>query len=338
MSNLKLTLSCRPYDRTRALIDGRIKPDGIDITYLPFDIDTFDRMADHLEFDICEIGLQGYILERAKANPTLTGIPVFPHRTFRHSYVFCNKDAGIKEPRDLAGKKVGLPSYRMDAAIWVRGVLQDEYGVRPETIKWFAKPDRPTYFAVRKKLSLSSIPTGTTLDQLLIDGKLDALVEASVTPSSQKGSKKIARLFPNFKEVEMRYYKKTGIFPIMHIVAMKSSLFKEHPWVATSMVKAFVKSKRVSYRLGRDPRLLSILWNNQYLDEQRAIFGPDPYPYNVKDNEKVIETSIRYMYEQGFIKRKMKVSDLFPSSMLELSEGRDKDEVSLSAYPENDLR
>lgn len=319
MKNLHLSFTCRDYDRVRALIDGTVKPKGINLSYIPFAIDNFYRMIKRQEFDIAELSLHNYIMERSRGNLNFLAIPVFPHRVFRHSYIYVNRNSGIKEPQDLVGKNIGVSTYHITAAVWIRGILQHEYGVHPEKLKWFTKSDHMPSFAIPKTVQIQAISPKSSLDKLLLDGKLDALIETGV-PSESVRSTKVRRLFPNFKKIEMDYYRKTRIFPIMHTVVIKSSLLKVNPWIAISMLEGFVKAKRSCYELLEDPRMSSLLWSNLLLKEQQRLLGPDPWPYNLKDNEKVLETLVQYSHEQGFIKREMPLPELFVESTLDFRE------------------
>ena len=319
MKNLHLSFTCRAYDRVRALIDGTVKPKGIELSYIPFIIDNFYRMIKRQEFDIAELSLHNYVLERSKGNLNFIAIPVFPHRVFRHSYIYVNRNSGIKDPQDLVGKKIGVSTYHITAAVWIRGILQHEYGVHAENLRWFTKSDHMPSFATPKRVQIQAVSQEASLDELLLDGKLDALIETGV-PSESLRSTTIRRLFPNFKKIEMDYYHKTRIFPIMHTVVIKSSLLKDNPWLAISMLEGFVKAKRLCYELLEDPRLSSLLWSNILLEEQQHLLGPDPFPYNLKDNEKVLKTLVQYSQEQGFIKREIPISELFDKSTVDFRE------------------
>jgi len=296
-----------------------VKPEGIDLSYIPFTIDNFYRMIKRQEFDIAELSLNNYIMERSRGNLNFLAIPVFPHRVFRHSYIYVNRKSGIKDPQDLIGKNIGVPTYHITAAVWIRGILQHEYGVQPEKLKWFTKSDHMPSFAIPRTVRIQAISSQSSLDELLLDGKLDALIETGVLSKSMR-STKVRRLFPNFKKIEMEYYRKTRIFPIMHTVVIKSSLLRDNPSLAISMLEGFVKAKRLSYKLLEDPRLSSLIWSNILMEEQRRLLGPDPYPYNLKDNEKVLETLVQYSHEQGFIKREVPLSELFVKSTLDFRE------------------
>jgi 4,5-dihydroxyphthalate decarboxylase len=249
---LRLSLGCWNYDRTRALQDGRVQPDGIDLTYLDMPVEeTFFRMLRHQEFDVAELSLSSYTVSLFKEKKNFIAIPVFPSRFFRHSCIYVNANADIREPKDLIGKKVGNPEYQMTAPVWIRGILQDEYGVPVDSVTYHTGGEEEPNRSEKLKLDLppnirvKPIGAKDTLAAMLRDGSIDAFYTARMPSTYHTGGGRVKRLFENYMEVEQAYYRKTRIFPIMHTVAIKRSVYEKNPWVAMSLYKAFVQAQRL---------------------------------------------------------------------------------------------
>ncbi len=308
--DLQLSLSCGHYDRTQSLVDGTVKPEGIDwtITTLPSP-ERHNRMLVNHEFDVCELSLASYFIARERKMP-LTAVPVFPHRRFRHGFVFINCEAGIIKPTDLMGKRVGIRRFQNTASVWVRGILADEYGVKRHSIRWFTEGEEELPIKLPHHISATRVSDGKLLDDMLVAGELDAVVYPETLPSLQ-ASQKIGRLFQNHKQVEIEYFKRTGIFPIMHTVVVKSEILERHPWVAQSVWTAFQQSKLNCYRYLGDQRRSSMAWFGELWEEQRAIMGPDPWPYDLAHNRKTIETLVRYLNEDCLLTKMPKIDDEF---------------------------
>jgi|Deesub1362A_J573_1020465.scaffolds.fasta_scaffold00735_13 4,5-dihydroxyphthalate decarboxylase len=322
MTGIHITYAGELYDRTWALKDGSVKPEGIDLTYLAFPVEeVFWRMLKHKEFEMSEMSLSSYtMLVSDQKDVPFVAIPVFPSRFFRHGFIFINADSGIQEPSDLEGKRVGVPEYEMTAAVWMRGLLKHEYGVDLNKIKWYIggleAPGREEKLPL-KRITVNQIPHGKTLSKMLESREIDALLSARV-PSSFYTSSKIRRLFPNFREIEMEYYRKTEIFPIMHTVVLRENIYQRYPWVAQSMFKAFEEAKEICYRkrnLGALPYTLA--WFTHYVEEEMEILGEDPWPYGLEPNRKVLETFLDYSYEQKLIGRRPEVEELFAENTLD---------------------
>jgi 4,5-dihydroxyphthalate decarboxylase len=326
MGKIRLTLACWDYDRTRALQDGSVQVEGVELVYLPLRVEeAFWRMLRHGEFDAAELSMGSYMMARDKGSPKLIAIPVFPSRAFRHSCIYINTDAGIKEPKDLAGKRVGVPEYQITMAIWARGILQHEYGVGPEKMKWFTggekhpgrqekiKHDLPPGVDVR------SIGPDQTLSSMLESGEIDAMVFAHMPSPFVRRSPKVRRLIPNFRDVEKEYYRRTKIFPIMHTVALREDVYQKHPWVAQSLCKAFAEAKRICqdsmYEFSALKYMLA--WSIAEMEEERETLGEDAWPYGLEPNRHVLETLVQYAHEQGLIKKRFDLHDLFAPNTLE---------------------
>ncbi|MEK7783602.1 MAG: ABC transporter substrate-binding protein [Candidatus Binatota bacterium] len=317
----QITFACGDYDRTQPLIDGTVRPEGLELNWLTLPHhEIWTRMLNYYEFDASELSLSSYLIARTLGKP-LIAIPVFPARAFRHSCIFINAQSGIREPRDLMGKRVGLAEFQQTATVWVRGILQHEYGVALEKVQWFTwtKQSRME-IEMPRHYSIQQIPPGKSADKMLAGGELDAVICANLFPSFVNGAPNVRRLFEDYKEVEAAYYNKTGIFPIMHTVAIREELWKKSPWIATSLFKAFQKAKELAYQRVNDlsPYKLSMVWFREPVREQREIFGDDPWPYGLAKNRHVVETLMGYLYEQGLAKTKLKVDDLFAENTLNL--------------------
>jgi 4,5-dihydroxyphthalate decarboxylase len=333
MADLDLTLACWNYDRTAALADGSVQPEGIRLRCLNvFPAETFLRMVKFKEFDVSELGFKFYVSSLSMKEPPFIAIPVFPLRIFRHSAIFINTGSGIQDPKDLIGKKVGEPfAYGHDAAIWARGILSDEYGVPATSATYHVGAvDQGTRrdfapFPPSADIKVEQLRPDQTLDAMLDTGEIDALYSAIAPPSFLKGSKTVRRLFPNYEEVERAYFRKTGIFPIMHTVVIRRDVYKANPWIAQSLYKAFNDAKAkcfAAYRWGEQysNALHGIPWLTSHLDENRSLMGDDPWPYGIEPNRKAIDAFLRYHHEQGLSTRLLRAEDLFaPETLTEQS-------------------
>jgi 4,5-dihydroxyphthalate decarboxylase len=325
MSRLRLTLACWNYDRTRALADGTVKPDGIELTYLNLPVEeTFFRMIRYQEFEIAEMSLSSYTVSLFQEDPPFIAIPVFPSRVFRHASIFVSTKSGVLEPKDLIGKRVGNPEYQLTAQVWIRGILSDEYGVAPASVEYWTggveEPGReekivldlPPEFKIRR------IGPTQTLSQMLADGEIDALYAPRVPSTLVTRPKDVRRLFENYAEVERAYYLKTRIFPIMHAVVIRRDIYRAYPWVAQSLYKAFVQSQRFLYEDFQETAALKTMlpWLVAHVEELKRTMGRDWWPYGFESSKHVIETFLRYHHEQGLSKRRLRPEDLFAPETL----------------------
>jgi len=327
VAKLKLSLGCWNYDRTRALADGRVKPDGIELTYLDMPVEeTFFRMLRHQEFDVAELSLSSYTVSLFREKKHFIAIPVFPSRFFRHSCIYVNEKSGIREPRDLAGKRVGTPEYQMTAPVWIRGILQDEYRVPVDSPTYLTGGEEEPNRSEKLKLDLppniriQPIGPADTLAAMLRDGNIDALYTARM-PSTYKAGQPgpVRRLFEDYMEVEQAYYRKTRIFPIMHTVAIKRSVYERHPWVAMSLYKAFAKAQKETYDdLYVTAALKAMLpWLTKHVEDARALMGDDFWPYGFEANRETLATFLRYHHEQGLSMQRLEPEALFAPETLE---------------------
>jgi 4,5-dihydroxyphthalate decarboxylase len=281
-------------------------------------------MGRHREFDVSEMSLSNTITWMAKGNCPFVAVPVFPSRFFRHSCVFINEKSGVRGPEDLQGKKIGAPEYSITAAVWIRGFLADEYGVRAQDAQWFVggqeEPGRKERVELRlpPEIKVSPIADDKTLNGMLESGEIDALISARSPSCFVKKVPGIRRLFPNYKEVEVDYYKRTKIFPIMHVVVIRREIYERNPWVARSLYKAFSEAKEKCYQALRISNTLAytLPWLFADIEELREIFGSDWWPYGIEANRHVLETLIRYMGEQGLLAKEIKVEEVFAPSLV----------------------
>jgi 4,5-dihydroxyphthalate decarboxylase len=326
MSKLRLTLACWNYDRTRALVDGRVRPDGIDLNYLSLPVEeTFFRMLRHREFDAAEMSLSSYVLSLFQPEPPFVAIPVFPSRFFRHSCIYVNAASGIMGPADLVGKRVGTPEYQMTAAVWIRGILSDEHGVPATSVRYFSggeeEPGRPEKLPLDlpPAFRVERIGPQQTLSSMLAAGEIDALYTARMPSSFRSAGGSVKRLFEDFPMVERDYFRRTGIFPIMHTVVVRRDVYTRDPWIAQSLYKAFCAAQRDAYAdLAETAALKTMLpWLTAHLEDTRREMGADFWPYGVEPNRRTLETFLRYSHEQGLAKRPLDPGSLFAPETLE---------------------
>ena len=326
MSRLNLSFACWNYDRTRALMDGTVKVDGIDLNYLNLPVEeTFFRMARFREFDLAEMSLSSYCVTLSKPERPFVALPIFPSRFFRHSSIYINAHSGIREPKDLIGKRIASPEYQMTAPVWIRGILSDHYNVPVDAQPYLYGGEEEVGRIEKMKLELppniqvSPIGPHQTLSQMLHDGELDALYTARMPSSCLKGDGKVKRLFDDYPEVERRYYRETGIFPIMHTVVMRREVYEANRWIAQSLTKAFIEAQRHTYQdLYETAALKAMLpWLTAHVEDARREFGDDWWAYGLEKNIKTLETFTRYHHAQGLSPRKLDVHELFAPESLE---------------------
>lgn len=313
MSKIRITAACGNYDRTRALIDGTVRMEGVDLNYIELrPSELFWRMLNNEEFDVSELSLSSYTIMRAEGDNRFIALPVFPSRTFRHSCLYIRSDAGIQTPEDLKGKTIGVGDYQMTAAVWVRGFLQHEYQVKPEDMKWVVG-QAVREIKLPEGVDMRATSQGQSLDQLLKKGEIDALISVMLPPSFLDRSPHVRRMFPDYKKVEMDYYRRTKIFPIMHTLVLKTELYEANPWLASSVYKAFVKAKEIGYRRLYDTDALSVglPWLIDEIENSRSLFGEDIWNYSIKGSLPTLEAFLQYMSEQGLTRRPMSIDDLF---------------------------
>lgn len=312
-TKLHLTLACGDYEIVRALKEGLVRPDGIELTVLT-NMDSTTRHWRFLrnrEFDMAEVSASSYLVARDQGQP-FTAIPVFLHRRFRHGFVFVNTEKGISKPADLVGRKVGIKHWQVTAILWMRGILEHEYCVPHRKIKWVQELDQDLPVELPSDIDLTTLPDDKSVETMLAEGELDAVIHSSLIKPFVRKDPRVGRLFPDYKAEEIRFYKKTGMFPIMHVTGIRQEIIDRHPWVAINMYHAFNEAKAIAMRRMENPRIVPLAWYREAWEEQEEILGPDPWVYGLTDqNRRTLETMIGYSHEQGLMKRKMSVDDLF---------------------------
>lgn len=321
MSRLRLTFACCRYDRMEAIREGAVTVEGVELTCITLKSgrDVFDRMVGGREFDVAELSASEFISLTGKGDRRFVALPVFPSRVFRHGYIFVNTRAGVRTPKDMEGRRVGVPLYTQTAALWVRGHLAHQFGVDLNTIRWVqgsveepgthGKPHAP---ALLRPVAIEQNHTGLSLATLLARGDIDALI-GSRKPEVLGRHPDVVRLFPNYRALERELYVTRKIFPIMHLIAIRRELHERNRWLATSLYKAFVESKRRALARMRYAGSLSAMlpWLQSDIEEIDDVFGGDAWPYGVEANRPTLEALVQYMAEQHFIPGPIAIEDLF---------------------------
>lgn len=332
---LPLKVAGYKFDRVAALVDGKVQVEGCDTTFEKAaigDINT-DVFSGAQTWDVTEIGLHPFMLAYANEGfRDYSLLPVFPLRTFRHKSIFIRTDRGIKKPEDLRGKKIATPGFSSTSLTWIRGMLQHEYGVKQEDIEWIVSAKDSSADAagkvsaqesmIPKGLNVTKGPAGQDESDLIESGYVDALFHAAEPRGFLQGDPKVGRLFSDYRTVERDYFAKTGIFPIMHTVAIRNSLVKANPWLPEAVFNAYSEAKTMMYqqliKLGWAN--ISLPWAAKELEETRALMGDNFWPYGIEANRKTLEALFQYSYEQGLARKKLKMEDLFHASTLKLNE------------------
>ncbi len=312
---LSLTLACGDYEIVRSLITGKVQVDGVDLTILT-DMDSATRhwrFLNNHEFDIAEVSGSSYLAARDNDWP-FRAIPVFLHRRFRHGFMFINTGKGITKPADLKGRKIGVKTIMTTAVLWMRGILQSEYGVPLNSIEWVAELNNDVDVQLPPDIKFKLLPKQKSVETMLAEGELDAVFHSDLVKPFLAKDPRITRLFPDHKMEEMAYYQRTGIFPIMHVTGIRKKLADEHPWLAVNLFRAFNESKTIAMKRMMNPRIVPLAWYRAAWEEQERILGPDPWEYGLTDkNRKNLETLVGYSHEQGLIKKRPTLEQLFLS-------------------------
>lgn len=323
---LQLTLACGDYDRTRALRWGLVEAEGIDLNYLCMPVEeTFWRTARFREFDVSEMSMGSYLIRRAKGIDDLVAIPAFPSRMFRHAYYFVHAGSGITRPEQLKGRRMGVPEYQITAAVWMRGILEHDFGVAPRDVSWHSgglfEPGRieKQHISLPEGVVLEPIPQGRTLSEMIATGEVDSLITARAPVTFRDGTGRVARLFPNFRDVERDYFRRTRIFPIMHTVVIKREVVDAHPWVPMNLYKAFCAAKDEFVRSFDDDSAMRLMLPGLVaeLEEARDLMGEDFWPYGLEPNRHVLQTLMDYAREQGLLEKPLELHSLFAPETLE---------------------
>lgn len=310
---IPLTLACGDYEIVRALKEGTLRPDGIDLTVLTA-MDSTTRHWRYLrrsEFDVGEVSCSSYFVSKDQGSQDLA-LPVFLHRRFRHGFIFINTTKGITKPTDLIGKRVGVKQFQATAIVWMRGILEHVYGVPHRSIEWFSELDETVEFTRPADLKLNRLPDNKTVEDMLAEGELDAVLHPDLIKPLVRKDPRVGRLFPNFRGEEAAYFKKTGIFPIMHVLGIKHEIVERYPWVPINLYHAFNQAKAMAMKRMVNPRIVPLAWYREEWEEQEKILGPDPWEYGPTDgNKHNIETLAGYLHEHGLTRKKLSFNDLF---------------------------
>lgn len=330
MSRLTLSLACWDYPRTRPILEGEVSPEGIDlIPSKSSPADTFWRAFRIGDFDVTEMSLASMMISLSRGQRRWWAIPVFPCRSFFYTWIMCKSNSGFKSPKDLRGKRFGIPEYQMTAAVWIRGIFEDEFNVKPEDFEWYQeRVEHRIPVKIPEKVRINTVKPDKNIRDMLAAGELDAilyggagqLVDRSQTPLHRNSN--FRWLFEDVQNEEERFFKKTGIFPINHVIVVRKEILEKHPWVAVNLYMAFERAKQLSYQLDEKVHDFvsapNLIWYRSHLKEQEKIFGQDPYPYGFKANRHVLDKLSDYLFKQGLAERKVEPEELFFENTLEL--------------------
>jgi 4,5-dihydroxyphthalate decarboxylase len=326
LAKLQLSVAIGDYDRNRPLIDGKVGIDGVEPQVMTLDPEEiFFRAFRHTEFDICELSFSSYTLKVSQGRSAYVGVPAFLSRAFRHTSIYIRTDRGIREPRDLIGRRIGLPEYQLTACVWARALLQDDFGVKPSDITWvrggIEQPGRPEKIPVElpSDITVVGAPEGRSLNELLESGEIDGFIGPRAPSCYDRGHPHVDRLFADPTAAAADYYRRTGIFPIMHILGVRRELAERHPWLPAAVLKAFEQSKAMALARLNDTSATKVTlpFVEEQLKAARALMGPDFWSYGVAPNRQVLESFVAHHHRQGLSARQVSVEELFHPSTLE---------------------
>ncbi len=324
---LELSVAIGDYDRTRPLVDGRVQIDGVDPVFLllsPEEI--FFRAFRHADFDICELSLSSFALRTARGDNPYIGVPVFPSRAFRHTAIVVRTDRGIDQPTDLKGRRIGTPEYQLTACVWARALLEDEFGVRPSDVAWvrggMEQPGRieKIDLALPAGVRLESAPADRTLSAMLAAGEIDGIVGPRLPSCFERGEAHVDWLFRDPMQAAADYFRRTGIFPIMHLVGIRRALAERHPWLPATVAKAFAaaKSAALAHLVDTSASKVTLPFVEEQLRAARRLLGEDFWSYGLEPNRLVLDTFLRHHHAQGLSPRRVAVEELFHPSSVEV--------------------
>jgi len=326
MTNLTLSLAMGNYDRTRAIVDGSVRIDGVDpVPMLLSPEEMFFRAFRHQAFDISELSLSSYSISVARGNAHYVAVPVFLSRAFRHTSVYIRTDRGIDRPEDLKGRKIGIAEYQLSANVWVRGILDEHFGVKPADIEWVRggmdTPGRPEKIKIDlpDDVRVTPAPEGATLNQMLADGEIDGFIGPRWPRCYAEGHPHVGRLFSDSVGAAEAYFRETRIFPIMHVLGVRRSLAEQHPWLPGALVKGFAQAKAIAQAALQDTSATKVTmpFVEDTLNRAQALMGPDPWSYGVTPNAHVLDKFLQYHHDQGLSPKRVAVGDLFHPSTYE---------------------
>lgn len=318
-ARLRLTVALGDYDINQAILDGSLRPSGLDLVGITMaSPQRHWRMLMHQEFDIAELSLGSYSARVSRGEDDLVAIPAFPHRRFRHGYAFASSAAGIQRPEDLAGASIGVRNWQTTAGVWIRGILDEFHNVPVESVDWVAQDGEDVEMSLPEGVKLRRVEPGRAVTDMCASGELQGLVYPELPRQLLAGDGTIKRVFDDPKSVEQDYYRRTEIFPIMHVVAIKRALVEQYPWLPRTVLEAFTESKRRSIERLKNPRTVSLAWLRDLQEEEEALLGADPWRYGLDQvNRNTLETFLRYAAAQGVTARKVSVDELFAPSTID---------------------
>ena len=331
MAERRLTLACGEYDRTRGLADGTIAPGGIELDYVALDPgELFERVVRNREFAVAEMSLSTYLNLVARGDRGLVGIPAFPSRSFRHGCIWVHRDGRVRDPEDLVDARVGTLQYQLTLNLWLRGILEADHGVRPSDMTWvLGGQDAPgtrerAPVDIPPDVRVELAPPGSTLGELLASGEIDALFAPHTPAIVRAGRPEIVRLFPDFRSTEVAWYRRTGLFPIMHLVVIRRAEYESDPWIARSLFDAFCAAKAAALTRLRFTGTLAAMvpWLVAELESAEALFGARFWPYGVEANRPELETALRWARRQGIAIREVALEEVFAAETLSLTDPR----------------
>jgi 4,5-dihydroxyphthalate decarboxylase len=326
VSKLQISFACCPYDRLNPIISGRVPIEGCDCNFFPLrPEELFPRVYNTQDFDVTELSASSHILTALRGDAHYVAIPAFVSRVFRHGDIYIRTDRGIRGPEDLRGKIVGVPEYQMTAALWIRGILSDEYGVKTSEIRWrnggLQRPGRGerTPISLPDSIELKTIPPDKSLSGMLADGEIDALITAVQPRCYAEKAPSVDRLFRDYRAVEEAYFRKTGMFPIMHLMAIRKSLAEQYPWLAGNVFKACLQARNLAAEEIKSTGMFYAMlpWLSDDLKRAYDVMGPNMWPYGANANRKELEAMLRWSFEQGLAPRQGTVEEIFAPGMTE---------------------
>lgn len=318
---LKLSMMVGDYEIVRALKDGTVKPKGIELVFAdyPGTRAIHDKVAEGDACDINEFNGGAYVVQRHRGRDDFTALPVFPHRRFRLGFIYLNKSKGIAKPTDLIGRRVACRTLGPAANYWMRGHLEEDHAVPHRAITWVIESEDDASRQAPSDLKIERAPRGKNVEEMLLSGEVDAMIAPNVTRMIGEGDPRVARLFPNYRELEAAYYRRTGFFPIMHVTTVSSKIVARHPWVVESLVLAFEEAKQRAYRRLADPRSVPLAWYRTYWEEERRLLGPDPWEYGLTElNKRNYATLVGWVHAQVLTGARPALEDLFPREAFQL--------------------
>lgn len=312
-AKLNLKIACDPFEFVRGMRDGGVSVDGIDLVFQP-EMSNAKRhraMVREMAFDVCELNIGSYLIAKDQGVP-LTAIPVFLFRKFRHGNIFVRRGSGIRAPADLIGRRVGCPTLQPASNIWLHGILESEHALPHRSIHWVAEREEDLPFKAPSDLKIERLAQGQSALDLLLAGEIDALSCPQTPAPLINGDERIARLFPDYLQRERNYYRRTGLFPIMHVTALPNALVKREPWIVGNLIAAFEQSKTMALAHFANTRVATLAWFGAQWEDEHRLLGADPWPYGLGEtNRRNLETVVRYACQQGLVQREMSLDELF---------------------------